>query len=477
MKKVILLVALALAVLSAASTASADKRATMQRVDKAIAGYFNNSKLRAKYASEIRRNNRDGSYTLSHNGRTMRFLMEKKGKPDKHGKYPLYIALHGGGGAPSAVNDEQWEQMFSYYKDSVKNGIYIACRGISDTWDLHFQRDSYPLYDRLIQDMIYLHDVDPNRVYLLGFSAGGDGVYQIAPRMADRFAAANMSSGHPNGVSLVNLFNCPLSIQVGIRDYYSRSGMRSVRGAEFEKLFATYSDHYGLDYKHRVLVHVPAGHNYVDNEVSCQSYVLKDPAKFAEKGGEMLDEFISVLARHEDLSGYDDGGKISVLSYAFMGDDDFNSDIMRAVTEKFGIQTVCPDAVTYLSQFKREPLPDKIVWDLGTRADSRETDSFYWLQADRAVNKGLIIASVNRKTNTITVTPDKDVNGDFSILVSPYMIDVSKPVHIVTPEGTASGTVEPSQKVIEESLRDRGDPNHVFAAKIRYNELKGKTSL
>ena len=166
-----------------------------------------------------------------------------------------------------------------------------------------------------------------------------------------------------------------------------------------------------------------------------------------------------------------------MLSYAFMGDDDFNSDIMRAVTEKFGIQTVCPDAVTYLSQFKREPLPDKIVWDLGTRADSRETDSFYWLQADRAVNKGLIIASVNRKTNTITVTPDKDVNGDFSILVSPYMIDVSKPVHIVTPEGTASGTVEPSQKVIEESLRDRGDPNYVFVAKIRYSELKGKTSL
>ena len=291
MKKVILLVALALAVLSAASTASADKRATMQRVDKAIAGYFNNSKLRAKYASEIRRNNRDGSYTLSHNGRTMRFLMERKGKPDKHGKYPLYIALHGGGGAPSAVNDEQWEQMFSYYKDSVKNGIYIACRGISDTWDLHFQRDSYPLYDRLIQDMIYLHDVDPNRVYLLGFSAGGDGVYQIAPRMADRFAAANMSSGHPNGVSLVNLFICPLSIQVGIRDYYSRSGMRSVRGAEFEKLFATYSKRYGLSYKRRVLVHVPAGHNYVDNEVSYQSYVLKDPAKFAERGGRCWTNF------------------------------------------------------------------------------------------------------------------------------------------------------------------------------------------
>ena len=60
--------------------------------------------------------------------------------------------------------------------------------GISDTWDLHFQEDSYPLYDRLIQNMIYTCNADPNRVYLLGFSAGGDGVYQILPRMADRFA-------------------------------------------------------------------------------------------------------------------------------------------------------------------------------------------------------------------------------------------------------------------------------------------------
>ena len=39
---------------------------------------------------------------------------------------------------------------------------------------------------------IVFEDVDPNRVYLLGYSAGGDGVYQLAPRMADRFAAASM---------------------------------------------------------------------------------------------------------------------------------------------------------------------------------------------------------------------------------------------------------------------------------------------
>ena len=40
-------------------------------------------------------------------------------------------------------------------------------------------------------------DVNPNKVYLLGYSAGGDGVYQLAPRMADRWAAAAMMADSP----------------------------------------------------------------------------------------------------------------------------------------------------------------------------------------------------------------------------------------------------------------------------------------
>ena len=74
----------------------------------------------------------------------------------------------------------------------------------------------------------------PNRVYLLGFSAGGDGVYAIAPRMADRFAAVNQSSGHPNGVTLLNNANLPTCIQSGIRDTMF-SPKRSVASAGFDQ--------------------------------------------------------------------------------------------------------------------------------------------------------------------------------------------------------------------------------------------------
>ena len=46
-------------------------------------------------------------YTLTHGGVSMRFLMEIRGEPGE-GSYPLYLALHGGGGAPPEDNDEQW---------------------------------------------------------------------------------------------------------------------------------------------------------------------------------------------------------------------------------------------------------------------------------------------------------------------------------------------------------------------------------
>lgn len=59
---------------------------------------------------------------------------------------PLYITLHGGGESDSKDNNDQWLEMFQYYNDAVENGIYIACRVITDTWDLHFQEDSYVLY-------------------------------------------------------------------------------------------------------------------------------------------------------------------------------------------------------------------------------------------------------------------------------------------------------------------------------------------
>jgi len=145
----------------------------------------------------------------------MPFFASMTGKPPKTGR-SLYISLHGGGGAPKRVNDGQWRNQMRLYK--VPEGVYVAPRAPTDAWNMWHKPHIDVLFDRLIENMIAFADVDPNRVYVLGYSAGGDGIYRLGPRMADRWAAASMMAGHPGGASALNLRNTPFSIHVGAKD-------------------------------------------------------------------------------------------------------------------------------------------------------------------------------------------------------------------------------------------------------------------
>lgn len=409
-------------------------------------------------------------HTLSSGGKELRFLKETLGEADESGQYPLYITLHGGGGAPEEFNNDQWLEMFYYYRAGVDNGIYVSVRGVSDTWDLHFREETYPLLDALITYMTAAEHADPNRVYLLGFSAGGDGVYQLAPRLADRFAAVNMSSGHPNGVSLVNVANCPICLQTGIRDYYSESARRSLRCAEFEKTLDDYREKYGFGYEHRVWIHVPEGHNYVDYE-DTRSTVLADPEAFAERE-EAEDMLTAMLQVTQEQLGTDDIGD---LSYWPCGNNvEFDEAVTRLVSGVFGLELAeaNTNAVRWVSQYVRNPVPPEVVWDLETRAAGREVTSWYWLEADPSINAGTIRGSFDSAGNTYTVVPDEAVNGDFAILFLAGMVDTGRPVTVVTPEGEYTLQVNPSEEMIRESFLERMDPDMVCVGKIRYSELK-----
>ena len=488
-----LLIALLLAVFSVVLPASADhmiminedlepktQSETLEMVSAATNAYYHDEELAAELKEEIGLKEIKNPYdeesaetmtlgSLTHQDQSIWFLMDVIGEPDQNGRYPLYITLHGGGEAENPEdNDSQWMSMYYYYRSSVKNGIYIACRGITDTWDLHFRPESYPLYDRLIQEMIYQYHADPNRVYLLGFSAGGDGVYQIAARMAERFAAVNMSSGHPNGVSLRNLANCPISIQVGVRDYYTEDAMRCIRGAEFDQVLKEYHDQLNYGYEHQVLVHVPEGHNYLDNGEE-DAEVLVDPAAYADPSivEAMMSSFQDALAATE---GSDD---VMTLSYNSDGvNAQFDQAVRKIVTEEFNLKTKRVDcnAVNYVSQFTRNPAPNVIVWDLGTRAASRDEDSFYWLKTEKSVTEGTITAIVNSEENKVTITPE-NVNGDFSILVNPILLDVSRPIRIVTPEGEYEVHVRPSEETLLSSMKKTGDPLLAWVAEIPYSMI------
>jgi pimeloyl-ACP methyl ester carboxylesterase len=147
----------------------------------------------------------------------------------------LWISMHGGGGAPPEVNNQQWTNQIGLYEPA--EGIYIAPRAPTDNWNLWHEAHIDPMFQRVIEDYVALRGVSPDKVYLMGYSAGGDGVWQLAPRMADRFAAASMMAGHPNEASLLGLRNLPFAIFMGGNDSaYNRNRIAAERGAELDRL-------------------------------------------------------------------------------------------------------------------------------------------------------------------------------------------------------------------------------------------------
>ena len=388
-----------------------------------------------KYKNEIlsdpRRHKEHEKKQIHVGDKTMNYAVYKLGKaPDKG--YPLYIALHGGGAAPAQINDNGWKHMKSYYRGGLKQGIYLVPRGISNTWNLHFVKESYSCYDRLIENMIVFENVDPNRIYLLGFSAGGDGVWQIASRMPDRWAAVNMSAGHPNNINLLNLHSVSFLIQVGERDSaYKRNIVSREYGSKFHALQKKYPDYYPFG----LFVHKGRGHNFLDNH----------PAG----------AFQSVFL-HGDQS----------------------------------VKKKNTNAIHWLRQHYRSPLPERLHWDLKTGANREGTSKnhpplwsspnrsvlHYWIGVDgfpgKKLNTEKVILHCNKKTNTVIV--DEIIGNYLKLYLSEKLFGLSKPIHISI--GTQELTVIPVLRLqtLLQSLVDRGDPNYMFAASIRLIKDKGK---
>lgn len=156
---------------------------------------------------------------------------------ERFGDRSLWISLHGGGSAPASVNNQQWKNQKHLYEPH--NGIYVAPRAPWDDWDMWFKNPIDDLFEQLILTMVCHYGVNPDKVYLLGYSAGGDGVWRMAPRMADHWAAASMMAGHPGDVQLMSLRNVPFMIWCGADDAaYNRNDECRSRGVVMDSLQA-----------------------------------------------------------------------------------------------------------------------------------------------------------------------------------------------------------------------------------------------
>ncbi len=171
------------------------------------------------------------------------------------GDRSLWISMHGGGGAPPTVNTRQWENQKKLY--TLEEGVYLAPRAPTDTWNLWHQHHIDPMFEELVEHMIVFEGVDPNRVYIIGYSAGGDGVYQLAPRMADKLAAAGMMAGHPNETKPDGLRNIGFALHMGEKDgMYDRNKVAS----QWEEQLSELQESDGQGYRHQVVIHKDKGH-------------------------------------------------------------------------------------------------------------------------------------------------------------------------------------------------------------------------
>ncbi|MBL9135320.1 MAG: hypothetical protein JNK85_05610 [Verrucomicrobiales bacterium] len=313
---------------------------------------------------------------------TLRWMDRSFGDAPSDGR-SLWISMHGGGNAPTAVNDRQWTNQARLYEPT--EGIYVAPRAPTDTWNLWHEAHIDPMFQRLIDDYVALGGVHPDKVYLMGYSAGGDGVWQLAPRMADRFAAAAMMAGHPNEASVLGLRNLPFAAFVGGNDAaYQRNKIVADRATELDRL------------------------------------------------------------AQEDPGGY------IHLSKVYQGVGHW-------------MNKLDAEAVPWMSTFRRQPWPKKVVWVQDDVVHRR----FYWLQIPTEtplIERAKIIASVEGALITIS----GDVPPGLQLRLSDALLDLDQSITVrVNGREVFSGKPVRQAAILWESLEERADGSAAATARIR----------
>jgi len=213
-----------------------------------------------------------GIFHVAAGGAKMKYHFRKGGKRHRGG-YALYVSFHGGGNDPN-VNDQGWQQARSRYG---VNGCLIAPRSTQDVALSWAVPEIWPLMDRLLAECFLLRNVDPDRVYILGYSMGGWGTLLMGPAMADRWAAVGASAGgeHHGRAHPENLRNTPIIIQIGTKDHaFQRYALSKAYAERLEALHRADPKGYIFEY----IEHEGAGHGISDaNTPKWMSRFTRDP--------------------------------------------------------------------------------------------------------------------------------------------------------------------------------------------------------
>ena len=153
-------------------------------------------------------------------------LVEIPADYDPARAWPLRVSLHGGvGRQPPGPGDSPARPLNNRMPSDGE--IVLHPRAWSESaWWTPGQIDNLA---RLLERVKRDYNVDESRTYVTGISDGGTGVYFLAMRLATPWAACMPLNGHPSVIAnpdtgadgqlySSNLFNCPLRIVNGGRD-------------------------------------------------------------------------------------------------------------------------------------------------------------------------------------------------------------------------------------------------------------------
>ena len=347
---------------------------------------------------------RDGKLTTPYG--EAKWLQNGKGA-----KQGLVLGLHGGGEGAGDAGEAAG-------KWSLPGCIGIYPQGIKlvhDTWNtVHGERFLLTLIELLKVQL----DVDPDRVYSMGFSMGGTGSWFMAGRHADLLAAS-----------------CPCA---------------GVLMASPKSQVSRKEDVQELQY------------GFVPNVRNLAMYWFIGLADSHCMPGTYLYAWDLL----QDLKKGDPGGygKLTFATYPGLGHS-FPPGEPGHLLEWAGPQ-------------RRTPYPDRVVWEyaespfplpedaLDEKVGRPITRDFYWLHCDRPADKSLAVATL--KDNVVDFSVTGGSAEDFSVWLNPKMVDVTKEV-VVKVDGKEAyrGKPVPDFLSVLESLDSRLDRTLTFDRRIR----------
>ena len=187
---------------------------------------------------------------------TLNFYYGAKGEIGEHGKYPLFIYLHGSG-----PRDKEWSTGLEICKrfDDAPSIYFIPQIPNEGQWYRWYQKSKQWFIEKLIAQAFASPDIDPYRLYLFGISEGGYGSQRLASFYADYLAAAGpMAGGEPlKNAPAENCGNIGFSLLTGEKDYgFYRNLLTTYTKNAFDSLHAKYPD----EYMHNIQLLAGMGH-------------------------------------------------------------------------------------------------------------------------------------------------------------------------------------------------------------------------